>query len=176
MFGALFGLIPGWAKLSGIGLILVSLFAWHSLAVHKARNEGRAEVQAKWDKLEAERSALAAKDALRRDEANLGVGDAYEARRKATAALVAAANARAAAATADADGLRDAIRRLAENPAPDLATARERAERFGRLLSECAGVVEEGERLVEESQGRVAALNDKVAGLQDYAAKVCVSR
>ena len=174
MIGALFALVPPWARLAAIAAIVFGLFAWHSLAVHKARLQGRAEIQTKWDKLEAERTALAAKDALRRDEANLGVGDAYEARRKATAAALAAANARAAAASADANVLRDEISRLAENPAADLRSAQERAERLGRLLSECTGVVDEGQRVVGESQGRLAALTDKVAGLQDYVGKVCL--
>jgi hypothetical protein len=169
------GLLPWWAWAALIAIALATATAWHYSETRAARKEGRDEVQKRWDALEAERDKTAAREALRSAEANLGVGEDYEARRKQTAAAVAAANERAAAATADADGLRDTLSRLAAAPAADLGTAQERADSLGRILGECTGLVKEGERLVAASQERVGALADKVTGLQNYASKVCMT-
>lgn len=119
---------------------------------------GKASVQRQWDAARATQEAAAGRDQLRRMEANHGVGIDY--RKQALAAQSAAA-----AARADADGLRAHLATRAADPAPgpgaDEAAATARA--FGECIGELTAVAAAADRL-----------STQTAGLQGYVRGVCL--
>jgi hypothetical protein len=131
---------------------------------------GAASVQAKWDAeraqqlqvaLDAEREnrAIESKRAINVQEAL----DAYRSRAKV-------ANAAAAAARSDADGVRDALVALAaDGGASDTGAAcRAERERIGVL----SRLLAEGASLAAEGSERVGRLDGKVTGLQGFEASL----
>lgn len=158
MFGFLFKLIPPWFRWAALALIAAAALAWHFLKVHEARNDGRAEVKAEWDQHEEERRRVAAADALKRSEANIGVTESYRKQ-------IIRSQAAAVAARGELDQLRDVLARSGEAAASSPGTD---GGPYRELLGECAVEV-----------ARLAAEADRLAsqtrGLQAYALEVCVS-
>lgn len=160
MIGFLFRLIPPWAWLILVGVLLATATAWHLTETRKARNEGRAEVQAKWDALEAERHRVAATDALRRGEANIVVIDAH--RKQVAKSKVAAAVARSELERLhDALAERDRAIAAATGPRVDDSAA------IAKSLGECS-------TQYQAVAGSLDRLSDQVTGLQAYVQQVCL--
>ena len=153
------GLLPWWAWAALIAIALATATAWHFSETHAARNEGRAEIKAQWDALEAERDRVAAADALRRTEANIGVTNEYRKRINHAAAA-------ASAARSELEQLRDEISRRVETATPGQGI--DDAAAIGKLLGACAAEYQ----LVAADADRLA---EQVRGLQSYANKVCMT-
>lgn len=85
MWGFALRLLPGWAWLAAAGVALATAWGWHAHAVHQARVQGRAEVQARWDAAELARERQANVDAARRAEQSIAAAAAHEAARAAIA-------------------------------------------------------------------------------------------
>lgn len=161
MFRFLAALIPPWAIWIGAALVVGSIVTWHFVKVDGAKRAGRAEIQAKWDAYEVERASTAARDALRRTEANIGVTDAHNKR-------VAKIAAGAADARSELVRLLDTLSAHRPEPAAPGAGADE-GPTAADLLGQCSS-----------RYADVAAVADgaitQVIGLQAYVTDVCLSR
>ena len=154
------GLLPWWAWAALLAVAIATATAWHMTETRKARNEGRAEVQAKWDALEAERNRVAATDALRRGEANIVVTDTHRKQ-------VAKSQAAAATARSELERLHDALaerdRAIAAATGPRVDDSAAIAKSLGECSSEYQAVAGISDRLA-----------DQVTGLQAYVQQVCL--
>lgn len=127
---------------------------------------GRAEVQQKWDKIEKERTDLALATSetyrLRERAAQKGVAD-VDKQLQAAKALRAAAEYRVAGGVRE---LSEALARASVAPG-DTATASRTDDARDTIIRECTSAL-------ATLDGLAGGRADKIAGLQGYAAKVCV--
>jgi hypothetical protein len=145
--------------ITGLALRIVGPLAVVAVLWLHGCHFGTQRTTTKYEALRSEAQATAARDALRRSEANIGVTDA--AKKQATRHAAAAAGSRA-----ELERLRNALADRVAASAPAGAGADEAAA-LRQLLGACAeryrAVAEDADRLVGQTRG-----------LQDYAARVCV--
>lgn len=134
---------------------------------------GRA-VQKKWDAAVAAQNLAAARDSLRRSEANLGVGDAYAEQERKLQQERLAQERRLSDANFVVGRLRDQLLRKPDAPASAACGVDEERNRVLRgLFAEGLGLAGEVDALAAEGRARVGSLDAKVTALQAYIDKVC---
>ena len=151
-----------------LALALVAVLGLDTYRAHlmaKGDSQGAARVQAAWDKQEADRSAATAQDNATKNRNAERV--AHEDAQREAARL-----ARDAAAATAVRSLRAEVARLNQRPNPYPAG--------DAGLAACAGEARAARELFSESAAAYSKLaaqadgfRDQVAGLQDFAVKVC---
>jgi hypothetical protein len=159
-FGFLLGLLPRWAWL---GLAALVLAGSHMKAYLSGREDGRAAVRADWQAAKDKQRDVDAAERSRLQAITKEVDHDHA----KTAARAAAA---AAATRAELDRLRDVLAAGAAPAASDPGAAAEpdAATAHDRVVIECAA---EYASLGEHAD----AIEDRLSGLQDWVARVCVS-